>query len=182
MQSIDLAVKWGQSLYKQVGSILPSLIVAVLIMLVALLVGYLVAVGIRKRGLRQEGHAMIYKLIAKLVRMAILVLGAICALGTVGISVSALVTSLGLVGFATGFALKDILASTLAGILLLIHRPFAVNDLVSVKGVEGKVVEIDLRFTVLHDGGKRIMVPNSIMLQEAVIVTPKMRNHSHTLS
>ena len=173
-EAVNGAIKWGQDFYRQVAKAWPSIAVAIVIFFVFVLVAYLVAVGIRKRAKHKPKNEMVYKLIAKLVRFAILMLGVISALGTMGISVSALVTSLGLVGFATGFALKDILASTLAGILLLMHRPFSVSDHVVVKGVEGEVVEIDLRFTVLLDGENRVMVPNSIMLQEAVTVTPAL--------
>lgn len=166
------AVKWGQNFYQQAGKMLPSLVVAIVVFLVFWLVAYLVGVTINRYSRRKNLSIIAYKLIVKLVRISIIILGLISALGTVGISISALVTSFGLAGLAIGLAFKDILASLLAGVLLVIHHPFSVGDHVGVKGVEGEVVEIDLRFTVLQNGDKHVMIPNAVMLQEAVIVTP----------
>ena len=48
--------------------------------------------------------------------------------GTVGVDVSALVAGLGLAGFAIGFALRDAVSNTLAGVLVLMYQPFRVGD------------------------------------------------------
>lgn len=74
-----------------------------------------------------------------------LVFGAVTALGTVNINVSALVAGLGLTGFALGFAFRDILSNLLAGVLILLYRPFGRGDRISVTGLEGTVTHIDLR-------------------------------------
>jgi len=74
---------------------------------------------------------------------AILGFGAISALGTVGVNVSVLVASLGLGGFAIGMALKDAIGSLVAGILILIYRPFKIGDRIKVSGYEGLVREIN---------------------------------------
>ena len=169
-KAVTDAMQWGHDLYSQAAKALPSVLVGIFVFLVFILVAYLISAGIKRHARRIGRNEMVYKLLAKILRTGVILMGLISALGTMGVSISALVTSLGLVGFAMGFALKDILSSTLAGILLLIHRPFKVGDIIQVKGVEGQVVEIDLRFSILHDSGKLVMIPNSIMLKEVVIV------------
>jgi small conductance mechanosensitive channel len=171
-ETVTDALKWWQELYQQIGHNLPKVAVAVVVFLVALLIAHIIASGIRRRGCRHAKNQEVYGLLAKFTRFSILMLGLVSALGTMGISVSALVASLGVAGLAASLALKDILTSTLAGVFLMIHHPYRVKDFIAVKAVEGKVLEISLRFTVLENEGKRIMVPNSVMLVEAVTVTP----------
>ena len=55
----------------------------------------------------------------KMARVGLLLIGGVCALGTTGIDVSALVAGLGLTGFALGFALRDALSNFLSGALIL---------------------------------------------------------------
>lgn len=102
--------------------------------------------------------------------VALLAWGAITALGTLGVNVSALVASLGLTGFALGFAFKDALSNLLAGMLVLLYRPFQIDDRIAVAGVEGQVRSIDFRFTTLAGEDKRWLVPNSVLLNSTVTI------------
>ena len=102
--------------------------------------------------------------------LALLLVGAISALGTVGIDISALVAGLGLTGFALGFALRDALSNFLAGILILVYQPFERSDRITVAGQTGTVIDIDLRYLTLESKGKRILVPNSTAFNNVVIV------------
>jgi small conductance mechanosensitive channel len=90
----------------------------------------------------------------------VLALGLVVGLGTMGLNVSALVASLGLTGFALGFAPRDAVANLLAGVLILSHRPLEYGDRIAVTGLEGVIVDIDLRYTTLDAGDKRHLVPN----------------------
>ena len=85
-----------------------------------------------------------------------------------GINVSALVAGLGLTGFALGFALKDILSNLIAGVLILLYRPFRVNDYIMVTGLEGAVTEIDLRYTTLQKEGQKFLIPNSVLFTNSI--------------
>jgi small-conductance mechanosensitive channel len=123
---------------------------------------------------RVESHLpsrrAVLQLIARSVNIALLILGALTALGTAGINVSALVAGLGLSGFALGFALRDILSNVLAGFLILFYRPFSAGDLINVLGLEGRVVDIDLRYTKLDSGDKIFLIPNSSLFTNPITV------------
>ena len=96
--------------------------------------------------------------------------GFVTALGTLGVNVSALVAGLGLIGFATGFALKDTIANLLSGVLILLYRPFEVGNHIKIAGYEGIVVSIDLRYTELEGEGRRILIPNSKSFTDPITV------------
>lgn len=118
-------------------------------------------------------NVLVVSLISRAARFTLLIVGLITALGTLGVNVSALVAGLGLTGFALGFALKDTISNVLAGVLLLIYRPFDVNDRISVTSQEGTVVAIDLRYTTLDQEAKRVLIPNSVLFTNPIIVIKK---------
>ena len=119
--------------------------------------------------------AFILRLAGRTTSIALMVFGAITALGTMGINVSALVAGLGLTGFALGFALKDILSNLIAGVLILLYRPFRVNDYIMVAGNEGVVTEIDLRYTSLEKEGQIYLIPNSVLFTNSIGVVKSKR-------
>ena len=68
----------------------------------------------------------------------------IAVLGTFGISTASFAAVIAAVGFGLGLAMEGALSNVSAGIMLLIFRPFKVEDFIVVSGEEGSVVEIDL--------------------------------------
>jgi small-conductance mechanosensitive channel len=113
----------------------------------------------------------VFTLINQTVKMALLLLGGVTALGTIGSQVGALVAGLGLTGFAVGFALKDALSNLLAGVLILLYRPFQPGDRINVTGLEGIVMEIDFRYTTLDSGDKRYLIPNASLFTNPIIIS-----------
>src|SRR5690348_12891447 len=109
-------------------------------------------------------------LLGRTAKIAVITLGVATALGTVGVNVSALVAGLGLTGFALGFAFRDVLSNLLAGILLLLFRPFGPGDHISVSGLDGEVTNIDLRYTVLKQPQKIVLIPNSNLFTNPILV------------
>ena len=83
-----------------------------------------------------SGRDDVITLVGQVARVALLVLGVVTALGTFGVNVSALVTGLGLTGFAMGFAFRDALSNVLAGAMILFYRPFRRGDHITVAGAK----------------------------------------------
>lgn len=117
----------------------------------------------------------ILRLTGRIATITLLAFGTVTALGTMGINVSALVAGLGLTGFALGFALKDVLSNLIAGILILLYRPFTLNDYIAVAGQEGVVTEIDLRYTTLERNGQKFLIPNSVLFTNSIVLTESKR-------
>lgn len=132
-----------------------------------------VADGILKRlGRVRAVDVDLVRLLSRAARITVLAFGIVTALGTLGVEVNALVAGLGLTGFALGFALRDIIANTLAGILILVYKPFRRGDHLSVAGSDGVITEIDLRYTVLTvDEATRVLVPNQTLFTNSIKVT-----------
>jgi small-conductance mechanosensitive channel len=97
-------------------------------------------------GERFGTRRLLLKQVASLSRVVILFLTVIFVATTlVEFSNEAVLALSGTAAVAFGFAFKDILASIMAGLILLFDRPFQVGDRISFAGYYGEVVEIGLR-------------------------------------
>jgi small conductance mechanosensitive channel len=154
----------------QVLRFVPTLIAAVVIFIAFWIIAVVVSGIIRRVWLERTRDPDVVRLLEQTARVSILIFGAVTALGTVGINVLALVAGLGLTGFALGFAFKDALSNYLSGILLIIYKPFTHNDEISVSGQQGIVTDINLRYTVLTNDEQTILIPNSQLFSNVVII------------
>lgn len=102
--------------------------------------------------------------------VTLVLIGAVSALGTLGVNVGAMVAGLGLTGFALGLALRDILSNVISGMLVLLYRPFKRDDRITVAGFEGTVVSVDLRYTILKTETGRVLIPNATLFTQNVLV------------
>lgn len=152
----------------------PRVLVAMLIFFGFWLAARVVDRAISKAFTHTRLNVLVTTLLSRSAHIALVVFGLVTALGTLGLNISALVAGLGLTGFAVGFALRDTISNLLAGVLLLIYRPFDINQYIDVSGFQGTVVAIDLRYTTLEDQGVRILIPNSKLFTDPIKVLRKV--------
>ena len=92
----------------------------------------------------------------------VMLLGILVALSQVGISLGPALAGLGLAGFILGFALQDTLGNFAAGAMILIYRPYDVDDFVEVTGAAGLVKQMTLVSTTISTFDNQILIiPNS---------------------
>jgi small conductance mechanosensitive channel len=85
------------------------------------------------------------------------------------VQTASLVAVLGTVGLAVGLALQGSLSNFAAGVLLVVLRPFKVDDSIEVGAIAGTVEEIGVFSALLRTGDNRtIVVPNSTFIGQAV--------------
>lgn len=91
-------------------------------------------------------------------------------LSALGVNVTALVAGLSIVGIAVGFAARDSLENFIAGVTILIDKPFKVGDYIVVENHYGQVDEITLRSTRIRSVRNEVMVlPNTQMITTQVV-------------
>jgi small conductance mechanosensitive channel len=133
---------------------------------------YRVLEPILLRALKNRISASIIRLFSKMLKVSVILLGLITALGTIGVDVTALVAGFGITGFAVAFALQDAISNLLAGVMIMIYRPFKENDIIKVFDAgacyHGRIIEIDLRYTHVEEADGVVLIPNSIVLNNAV--------------
>lgn len=120
-----------------------------------LVIGYLVA-GFAARAVaraadRSERLApSLRSLLAKLTRVAILVITLIAVLNQFGVQTASLIAMVGAAGIAIGLALQGTLSNVAAGVMLLVLRPFRAGDRIELGGETLVVDQIGLFTTETH--------------------------------
>lgn len=105
--------------------------------------------------------------VSNLVRILIVVMVGIIALGKLGISVTPMVAAIGAASLGAGLALQGMLSNYAAGITIIVTRPFVVGNTIEIKGVSGVVKSIHLGLTLLtNEEGEVISIPNKHIVGE----------------
>jgi small-conductance mechanosensitive channel len=108
--------------------------------------------------------------VRRTVQGVVIVTGALVLLGSFGISVAPVLTTLGIGGLAVALGLQDTLANLFAGIHLTLAGNIRVGDFVRLEsGEEGYVQDIRWRATCLHTlPNNLVVIPNSRLAQTVV--------------
>lgn len=109
-------------------------------------------------------------LVYGVIKGVILVVGLLIILSVLGISITPLITALGVGGLAVALALQDTLANLFAGIHILLEKSIRVGDFIRLDtGQEGYVVDITWRTTRIKMlPNNMVVIPNSKLAQSIV--------------
>ncbi len=129
---------------------------------------------------------IIFELLARFAGFIIFATAIVIALDLLGVNVMPFIAGAGVAGIAIGFAAKDTLSNLIAGVLLIIDRPFEVGDRIEVwqapsgSATWGDVIDIGLRATKIKTTDNIIIIipNNEIMLRDIInytTITEKIR-------
>ena len=115
-------------------------------------------------------------MINKFIRFTVIAIGVLLAMSHLGIQIAPLLAGAGVVGLALSLAAKDTLSNLIAGVLLIMDRPFRVGDRIELwnapreTGTWGDVIEIGLRATKIRNPDNLVVVvPNNEIMQRDII-------------
>ncbi len=93
--------------------------------------------------------------------------------GLAGVSVG------GFLGIVIGFATQQVMGQAVAGIFLLVARPFKISDHVNLLGEEGIVEDVSVLFTVIKkmDNTTTVLIPNNTILGNKIYVLPPVQQN-----
>ncbi|MEL6644898.1 MAG: mechanosensitive ion channel family protein [Pseudomonadota bacterium] len=170
---IDSLVPRMQSIVEGAVALTPQVVAAVLALLVTWGMSAGVRFAIRRIGARVRLRRNLVDVLTLIAKTGIWLAGALIALTIIfpTITPGRALTTLGLGSVAVGFAFKDTFENFLAGILILLREPFAINDFVECEGIEGQVEEITIRDTrIRRTDGQLVVMPNHELFQNPVVV------------
>ena len=128
---------------------------------------------------KDSTDAVTVRVVARLLRLTVMITGALVVLQTLGISISGVLAFGGIGGIAVGFAAKDLLSNFFGGLTIYMDRPFTVGDWIRSpdREIEGTVEDIGWRLTVIRTFDKRpLYIPNSVFTTIAVENPSRMLN------
>lgn len=165
------------------GPLIERLVGPILIFVVVFIGGRILRRTI-DRALRRGGaDAQVRALVRNIGAAVIYFFAALCGLVTAGVPLAFLLTFGGLASLAIGLAFQDVLRNVLAGIWLLLERPFKIGDLIAVGEFAGVVQTITLRTTALRTGDGRLAVmPNLTVFTGVVINSSAYSQRRYTIS
>jgi small-conductance mechanosensitive channel len=109
------------------------------------------------------------KAAANAIRAALVLVGLIVALSTVGVDLTALSVLGGAIGVGLGFGLQKLASNYVSGFVILFERSLRIGDLVRVDNFEGVVTDIKTRYTLIRAlNGRESIVPNEKVITERI--------------
>jgi MscS family membrane protein len=97
----------------------------------------------------------------KIINFIIIIMGLLIVLYLAGVDLTAVLSGLGIGGFAVAFAAKDTISNFFGTLSVLFSEVFSQGDWIEIDGQEGVVVEIGLRVTTLRTfDNALIAIPN----------------------
>ncbi len=158
-----------RQLLDQIIASIPNFLTALVILLLSLYVARLLGNLLRNALYKRNTSPGVTHLLAQTLRWIIITFGLISALQRF-FNVTAFLAGLGILGFAVGFALQDVMKNFAAGIILLIQQPFKEGDAITIADYDGTVLSIDLRTTEIKTfDGRIVILPNADVLSHAIV-------------
>lgn len=174
--ALGLVLYFGGTTFQAIGFSTLSDMQEVIARVLGVLVVFALAVFIRRfvsvifDGLLSRTGSAVPKLLSQLVSVIIYITAiAVVASAVFHRDLSVLLTGVGIIGFVLGTALKDLIADTAFGLSINLDKSIKIGDFIQIhRGgdgtIEGRVVEISWRATILQDrNNNSLMLPNSQM-------------------
>jgi small conductance mechanosensitive channel len=116
---------------------------------------------------RQTLEPPVRLLLVRVVKIVMMLFTAMIALQTLGVPIAPLIAGVGVAGVGIGLALQGVLSNVMAGLSIIFSKPYKVGEHISLLGVHGDVVVIDIFTTTLvHADRSRVIIPNRKIVGE----------------
>jgi small conductance mechanosensitive channel len=169
---VDLAIRYG---FQVVG----ALIILIAGAMIARWLGGLA----ERRMARASVEVPIRKLGVRVLKLIVMLFALVVALDKFGFQIAPLVAGIGVAGIGIGLALQGLLTNLVAGLTIILTKPFRIGEYIEVTGVSGNVASIELFSTTLvHPDFSRVIIPNRKIAGEILHNYGAMRQVTVTMS
>jgi len=160
LKSPEGGLRWGKSILS-----------FILIVIVATILSVILGRVTRKAvDMNKKCSDLLGDFLVNIVRKAVFVVGVVIALSVLGVNIGPLVGGIAALGFIIGFALQGTLGNFAAGLMILMHRPYDVGDVVNTAGITGFVQSMNLNTTTIKTFDNQIVVvPNGSIWGDNII-------------
>ena len=157
--------------------LLEALALLVAAFLISRVVGLLVERGMRRvRGT----SSLLRHFVVSSTEKGIVLVGFLMALSAFGVNMAPLVAAIGAAGLVLGLALQGTLGNLASGLMIMVFRPFDVEDIVLTAGAHGRVMGMTLMTTTVRTMDNRtIHVPNGMVWGD--VITNVTANHTRRI-
>ena len=161
----DISFKVGAT-HVSVRNLIEGSISAVLVLILSLSLSSAIETRLLRGG---PENLSLRKIAANALRALFLTVGLLIALSVAGIDLTTLSVLGGALGVGVGFGLQKLAANYVSGFVILAERSLRIGDLVKVDNFEGRITDINTRYTVLRSiSGRESIVPNELLITQRV--------------
>jgi small-conductance mechanosensitive channel len=162
------AITWTMgSATMSLRTMLEGAITAAAVLILALWISAAIEARLLRKAVGSE--LSLRKAVSNATRALLMFLGLIVALSAVGIDLTALSVLGGAIGVGIGFGLQKLASNYVSGFVILAERSMRIGDNVRVDNFEGRISDINARYTVIRSlGGRESIVPNEVLITTRV--------------
>jgi small conductance mechanosensitive channel len=148
----------------------PKLVIGILVFVIGLWVISFVKKRIRAHMTKKKVHSSLQPFFLSLSISSLYILLVIVVMEIMGIELTIFTAVIGAGGVAAGLALSGTLQNFAGGVLILLLKPFSIDDNIVAQGFDGFVTSIQVFYTVVltHDN-KTIIIPNGKLFNETIV-------------
>ena len=145
----------------------------VILAIVVLIVGSFVIKAlnkwVKKALSKTKLDGAVRKILEKFIKGLLYVILIIAVVDILGVSMSSVIAILASCGLAVGLALQGALTNLAGGIMILVFKPFKLDDYIEGAGTEGVVKDISIFYTTLLTlDNKKVLIPNGDLMNATV--------------
>lgn len=149
---------------------LPKLIGAILVLWIGLKLANLVRKAIVKALDKRGAEGSLKTFLGSLLNLLLKALVVLMAMDIIGIKATSFIALLGAMGLAIGMALQGTLQNFAGGVIILLLKPFKVDDYIECGQYKGYIKEIRIFHTIMRPfNGRTIIIPNSELATKSLI-------------
>ena len=161
--AIDTLISWALNTGVKI-------IIALLIMFISFKIINWVGKKVKKVGEKKNADKTILKTLVYALKLTLKCLVVVCLIGYLGIDTSGITALIASFGVCVGLAVNGALSNLAGGVLILLTRPFKVDDFIEAQGVSGVVADIHITSTKIITGDNKVIyVPNGVLANGNII-------------
>ncbi len=147
-----------------------KLLVALILLFISFKIINLLSRRITKAAERKHADKTVSRTAAYVVRIGLKIVVLVCLIGYVGIDTGGLTALIASLGVGLGLAVNGALSNLAGGVLILLTRPFRIDDYIEAQGFGGTVEEIHITNTKLRTPDNKIIyIPNGALSSGTIV-------------
>ena len=144
------------------GSLTVERIISTVLLIAVCFIVIKLLISIAKRTTKRfEADTAVRNFVLLIIRVVLYFVGILIVGDYMGLPMTSLLAVFSVAGLAVSLSLQDQLSNVFGGFMIIINKPFRTNDVITVAGQTGCVINITLTYTTLKTGDNAIIyIPN----------------------
>lgn len=158
---------WFEALIK----LLPNILLAAIVLVVGIYIAKFIRKIANKLIARISNNLTLNNLFSSIIYLSALgvIIFTVLSILQLDKAVTSILAGAGILGLALAFAFQDIATNFMSGIFISFRKPLKVGDIVQVKDYMGKIIDVNLRDTVMETfQGQTVIIPNKEVFQNPI--------------